>query len=160
MWGREMRAGLVFVLVSLVLGGWFREWRRAHETRFRDLIQDLETRGAASVGAPGVDGPGSAEPGGADSVPQPAKSSRTRIEIPLAPECMDVDRAAAVELERLPGIGPALASRIVADREQNGPFHGPEGLLRVRGIGPRTLERIRPYLTRAAAADSGSPNAK
>jgi DNA uptake protein ComE-like DNA-binding protein len=44
----------------------------------------------------------------------------------------------------------------VADRDARGAFGGPEGLLRVRGIGPRTLERLRPYL-RPAPADSASP---
>lgn len=42
-------------------------------------------------------------------------------------------------LETLPGIGPALAARIVAAR----PFHDVDDLLRVRGIGPATLERLR-----------------
>ncbi len=60
---------------------------------------------------------------------------------------IDIDRASAEELERLPGIGPALAARIIAERGAGGRFGGPDGLLRVRGIGPKTLARIRPYLT-------------
>jgi hypothetical protein len=46
----------------------------------------------------------------------------------------------------------------VADREARGPFAAPEGLLRVPGIGPKTLEKIRPFLAaagRAANPDSG-----
>lgn len=42
----------------------------------------------------------------------------------------------------LPGIGPALAAAIIADREQNGPFLTPEDLIRVRGIGPALLASI------------------
>jgi len=64
---------------------------------------------------------------------------------PLMPgEVVDVDRAEADELERLPRVGPALASRIVDDRSANGPFGSLEGLSRVSGIGPgliRGLER-------------------
>jgi len=60
-----------------------------------------------------------------------------------APGTIDVNRAAAVELEALPGIGPTLARRIVESRQREGPFLAPEDLLRVRGIGPRSLERIR-----------------
>jgi competence protein ComEA len=46
----------------------------------------------------------------------------------------------------LPGIRETLARRIVQDRIKNGPFHAPEDLLRVPGIGPRTLNRLRPLL--------------
>jgi competence protein ComEA len=56
---------------------------------------------------------------------------------------IDVNRASAEELTVLPGIGPALASRIVESRASHGPFRTPEDLLRVRGIGPGILEKIR-----------------
>lgn len=56
---------------------------------------------------------------------------------------VDVNRAGAAELQRLPGIGPALAERIIAHRDSAGPFRTAEDLLAVRGIGPATLERIR-----------------
>jgi competence protein ComEA len=47
----------------------------------------------------------------------------------------------------LPGIGETLARRIVASRETDGPFRNHTDVLRVQGIGPRTLERIRPYFS-------------
>ncbi|HYW49515.1 MAG TPA: helix-hairpin-helix domain-containing protein [Gemmatimonadaceae bacterium] len=50
---------------------------------------------------------------------------------------MDVDVADSALLERLPRIGPALAARIVADRNQRGPFGSLIELQRVRGIGPK-----------------------
>ena len=59
---------------------------------------------------------------------------------------VDVNRAEWPELIQLPGIGPTLAQRLVEVREQNGPFRDIEELSRVRGLGPRTLERIKPYL--------------
>jgi competence protein ComEA len=59
-------------------------------------------------------------------------------------ERLDVNRATAVELEALPGIGPARAGAIVRWREAHGPFRKLEDLLDVPGIGPATLERLRP----------------
>lgn len=60
----------------------------------------------------------------------------------------DVDLSSAdwPELAQLPGIGPVLAKRIVESRSAEGPFWAVEDLRRVRGIGPLTLQRIRPYL--------------
>ena len=58
----------------------------------------------------------------------------TKPKAPAAP--VDVDRASAGELEALPRIGPALAKRIVDDRESRGPFGSLEGFQRVRGVGP------------------------
>jgi competence protein ComEA len=66
---------------------------------------------------------------------------------PASPEPVNPDQATAAELERLPWVGPALAARIVADREAHGPFGSIEGLERVRGIGPKLVERLRPLVT-------------
>ena len=73
---------------------------------------------------------------------------------------IDVDRAAPLtahfqvnvnqadwpELMQLPGVGRTLAERLIAEREERGEFQSVEELTRVDGIGPRTIERIRPYL--------------
>ena len=59
---------------------------------------------------------------------------------------LDVNLASAAELERLPGVGPALAARIVEARTRDGPFGSVDDLLRVRGVGGATLERLRPRL--------------
>jgi competence protein ComEA len=59
---------------------------------------------------------------------------------------VDVNSAEWPELAQLPGIGEALARRIVESRAQDWPFADHQELRRVRGIGPRTLERITPYL--------------
>lgn len=59
---------------------------------------------------------------------------------------VDVNRASAAELEALPGVGPALAERIVAHRARNGPFRSPDDLAAVSGIGPSTVSRLRPLV--------------
>ena len=159
MWGREMRAGLAFVLTSLLVGTLVRDWQLDHRARFEDLVADLERGTAEEQSLEARPRPAVTDSVGATADRSPAgKPARTRRppEPSLRPGALELDRAAAPEWERLPGIGPSLAARIVADRAERGPFRSPEGLLRVRGIGPRTLERIRPYLA-PAPVDSGSP---
>ena len=60
---------------------------------------------------------------------------------------IDVDRATAEELERLPRVGPALAQRIISDRETNGSFGSLTELMRVKGIGPKLKQRIASHVT-------------
>ncbi len=59
---------------------------------------------------------------------------------------VDVNRAEWPELAQLPNIGPTLAGRIVESRAAEGPYVDHDDLMRVKGIGPKTLEKIRPYL--------------
>ena len=59
---------------------------------------------------------------------------------------LDLNRASQDDLERLPGIGPGLAARIVDSRARRGTFDSVEDLRRVRGIGETTLARLRPLL--------------
>ena len=55
---------------------------------------------------------------------------------------VDLDVASAAEIEALPRIGPALARRIVANRDSLGPFRTLEGLRRVKGIGAATIQLL------------------
>jgi competence protein ComEA len=59
---------------------------------------------------------------------------------------VDVNQADWPELIQLPGIGQTLAQRLIDERKQNGAFRDIDDLGRVGGIGPRTLERIKPYI--------------
>ena len=58
---------------------------------------------------------------------------------------INVNAASAAELSVLPGLGPALAQRIVDDREARGPFESVDDLDRVKGIGKAIVERLRSY---------------
>jgi len=61
---------------------------------------------------------------------------------PEGPSVVDFNQATAEELETLPGIGPVLARRIVAYREEQGGFHSPEELTAVPGISRSAYERL------------------
>jgi competence protein ComEA len=76
--------------------------------------------------------------------PKPAAPKAAKITDPT--ERIHLNQASAAELQRLPGIGPALSARIVAARAQQ-PFKSVDDLRRVSGIGAKTLERLRPFLT-------------
>jgi len=60
---------------------------------------------------------------------------------------LNINKATARELERLPGVGPALAARIVEHRARYGPFRRVEHLLAVRGVGEQRFRELRPHLT-------------
>lgn len=59
---------------------------------------------------------------------------------------IDPNTASASDLEAIPGIGPALARKIIDEREQRGHFRTMDGLLDVKGIGPKRLEQLRRFL--------------
>lgn len=59
---------------------------------------------------------------------------------------LDLNAATAASLQALPGIGPARAEAIVAERVAGGPFETIDALTRVKGIGPKTVEDLRPFL--------------
>ena len=54
---------------------------------------------------------------------------------------INLNKATAAELSQLKGIGMKYAERIVEFRDKNGPFKQVEDLLKVQGIGPKTLEK-------------------
>lgn len=158
MTGRDARAVLFFVIVSLLAGSAYRAWIRPEGPTLVERIRDA-AEASRLEGERRADSADSADPE-APPARDPGRERRAASRALPAPAfgALDPDRASAADWERLPGIGPALAARIVADRAARGPFGGPEGLSRVKGIGPKTIERLRPFF-RSAPADSGSPTA-
>lgn len=60
---------------------------------------------------------------------------------------VDVNTASEHELVAVPGIGESLARRIVQFREKNGPYQRIDDLLKVQGIGEKSLQKLRPFLS-------------
>jgi competence protein ComEA len=75
------------------------------------------------------------------SNPQPAVAFTER-----SGPALDLNRASRAELRLLPGVGDALAQRIVDHRQRNGSFRSVDDLRQVSGFGPKTLDRVRPVL--------------
>ncbi|MDO8527808.1 MAG: helix-hairpin-helix domain-containing protein [Deltaproteobacteria bacterium] len=81
---------------------------------------------------------------------------RSSLNVPLEPLTiqekilfgfpLSINRLSAEEWEVLPGIGPKMAQKIVAERLLRGPFIDIDSLSRVRGMGPKTLEHIEPMI--------------
>ena len=77
--------------------------------------------------------------GAATHAEDPVTEERTGI--------VNINDAGVPELTTLPGIGEAMAERIVAFRQQHGPFKRVEDLLKVKGIGERSFQKLRPQIT-------------
>jgi competence ComEA-like helix-hairpin-helix protein len=129
---RRQLALLLIVVLVAGAGLGIDRWRRTHP----DLAERLEALDRAPVPTPPTPTPQPAR-----LAPPPAHAAPSRVPAPL-----DLNRASQHDLERLPGIGPGLAARIVDVRARRGIFGSGEDLRRVRGIGDTTLARLRPLL--------------
>ena len=93
------------------------------------------------------------------NIPEPtaAKVSETEVSAAADDGCIlvDINTADQQELETLKGIGPVLADRIIAFREENGEFRFIEHIMDVKGIGPVTFDDIQSCIT---VGDSGPPD--
>ena len=89
---------------------------------------------------------------------QQMSGSRTQSQTPPAPPApppttapapapINLNTATAADLEKLPGVGPAVAARIIEHRQKNGPFKKIEDLMTIRGIGEKTFLRLKPLVT-------------
>lgn len=131
------RRGAIVVVVLLALGAAQDLWRAS-----RPL----------PVAPPGLSGNvASPVEGGEGATGRGGGEDRARDPNPVAPGgaavVVDLNRASAIELDALPGVGPVLAGRIIAHRSRHGPFRHPEELLAVRGIGPRLFAKLEPRVT-------------
>lgn len=70
---------------------------------------------------------------------------------------IDLNRATQAELRLLPGVGPNLAQGIVNHREQHGAFEHVDDLCAVSGVGPKAIERLRPWLFVADEIEEDRP---
>lgn len=74
----------------------------------------------------------------------PTATAASPSNVPRQP--INLNRAGAAQLESLPGVGPALARRIIEYRAQNGGFRTVDDLDDVKGIGEKKLEKLRPFV--------------
>ena len=89
-----------------------------------------------------------ADTGAHPEEPAAAHGVRTQSRKPPPPGTpLDLNSASRDDLVRLPGVGGATADRIIDERTRGGPFARVEDLCRVRGIGPKKLAALRPYVT-------------
>lgn len=98
---------------------------------------DPQRRDAADAGAPAVPAPGPLR-----TPPDTSAAAGTHRSTGTPLAAVHVNRAAAAELQRLPGVGPVLAGRILEHRRTHGPFRDLADLRRVKGIGARTAARL------------------
>lgn len=84
------------------------------------------------------------------SPPRPLPVKRNPAQSPAYQ--VDLNQAAVLELLHLPGVGPQLAQRIIDNRQRHGPYTSLEDLARVKGVGKKLIERLRPYAKASAPA--------
>lgn len=94
---------------------------------------------------------------------KPAQDGKTVSAAPRAKAeaKLDLNRATLEQFQQLPGIGPALARRLIDHRHASGQFRSVEDLRKVKGIGPKRIERLRPLVmvetvARPTAAQRGT----
>jgi len=103
---------------------------------------------AASPGTAGVANPATAGSAGTAPSLNPTAGANTSTPAPAtnptasAGGMININTADATELDKLPGIGPALADRIIQYRTEHGPFAKPDDLKNVSGIGDKTFEKM------------------
>jgi competence protein ComEA len=103
---------------------------------------------ALNLAAPLADGQQVLVPREGDARAQPAVPGGPAAGVPGAPGgLVNVNTADEATLETLPGVGEVLAAAIVQHRTEHGPFTSVDQLEEVSGIGPSTLEELRPHVT-------------
>lgn len=121
--------------------------------RMADPVQDKMTvfvpHRSIRTTAPASSQPTAVTTAQASAIPTPATPDVTPVS--SAPRLININTASLTELESLPGIGPALAQRIIDYRVANGPFASPDDLAAVKGISARTVDKFRSKITTGGA---------
>ena len=91
---------------------------------------------------PATEPPVRSEPSKQTEPKKSSDSSEKKVTFPV-----NINTASKKELDALPGIGEVLAQRIIDYRSANGPFSTVDDLTKVKGIGAKTLEKLKPYAT-------------
>jgi competence protein ComEA len=142
----ELGAGSRVVDGVAAAGGFAPTADSASVNLARPLVDGEQLRVLAvgeSPPAPPAGGPAAAPSGGSGS----GSGSGAGASGAAAPSLVNLNTATEIDLDTLPRIGPAMATRIVAYRDANGPFASVDDLLQIPGIGDKTLESLRPLLT-------------
>jgi len=74
------------------------------------------------------------------------QDSTTKPTVSNKPALLNINTAAAEELQTLPNIGERMAERIIDYRTQHGDFTSVDDLQKVKGVGPKTIEKLRPFV--------------
>ena len=137
------RKALVFLSSVIFLGAGTRVCRSAVESRNADQSSSKALRNQIAA----VDSVIAQRNSGAKRGRKVRPGKGAPANPPPVPAIIDMDLAKADQIETLRGIGPALAARIVADRDSFGAFGSLDGLKRVRGVGIALAEKLAPHVT-------------
>jgi competence ComEA-like helix-hairpin-helix protein len=134
---------LGLLALTLLVGLAVREWRAG----FPDAAHRLESFDREEPGPLLPEAPARPLPAHPGSPPVSGRPATVPPPRPPLLDPLDINRADAAQLARLPGVGPGLAQRIVEERERRGRFDSPEALRYVLGMGPKKLAAIRRFVT-------------
>ncbi len=137
---------LIVIVTILVAGGLIQHLHHPHVDVDPVVYSELDAMIAVGAQLPPPDPAADVVSSERIESSSAAGGGRSHSSGRLPPVRLDPNTASAAQLQRLPGIGPALAARIIEYREQLGRFDHARDLTRVRGIGPRTLERFEPFI--------------
>ncbi len=154
---------VAILLVAIIVAGGLVIWSRYSRSQAIEisLVPDRELPGEIYIGGE-VNNPGFYPLGDGDSVrdiiraaggtTDRADQSRLKLHVTKVaedepPQKVNINRAEAWLLEALPGIGEVRAQAIIDYRQQNGPFHSINELVKVDGIGTAIYEKIEHLVT-------------